>query len=421
MAHLSSRLDEVQVKRILEQYCSRTLPAGDAQAKLGLKPSAFFALLKRYRTEKAQFVLAPAVPRARNKKRAETDTLILDELKKEHELIANKDMPISTYNYSAIADTLTNDHNTKVSVSTIISRAKEHGYYLPRPERKAHTRIVATDFIGELVQHDASLHLWSPYMKEKLTLITSLDDHSRVMLYAEFFPNESAWHHIEAAQSVFQTYGCPLKYYADQHSIFRYVKNRDQERNWQEYTKFTDDVDPQWKQVMKRCGVEVVYALSPQAKGKIERPYRWLQDRVVRIAVKEKLTTIDELRDVLRQLRETYNNSWVHSTTKEIPVVRFEKTLNGNCSLFRPLAKVAPGADVRDLFCLRFVRKTDGYRRVSLDSVVMELPNAKPVTETELRCSFDENNALVTVRCFQMGKFVEEKRVKAEEFKTLRF
>jgi hypothetical protein len=350
---------------------------------------------------------------------AAAETHILEELKKEHTLISDKDIPITTYNYSAIADLLKEKHDIAVSVPTIITRAKEHGYYRARPEKKAHTRIVATDFIGELVQHDASLHLWSPYMKEKLTLITSLDDHSRVMLYAEFFTEENTWHHIEAAQSLFETHGCPLRYYADQHSIFRYVKNRDQERNWQEYTKFTDDVDPQWKQVLKRCGVDVIYALSPQAKGKIERPYRWLQDRIVRIAAKEKLTTMSELREVLRNITETYNNTWVHSTTKEIPMVRFEKALNGNCSLFRPLASLK--SDPRDLFCLRFVRKTDGYRRISLDSVVMEIPNAKPVTETEVRCSFDRNNDLVIVRCFQAGRFVEEKQVKLAAFKTLRF
>ena len=45
----------------------------------------------------------------------------------------------------------------------------------------------------------------------------------------------------------------------------------------------TDDVETQWGQMMRRVGVEVVHALSPQAKGKVERPYRWLQDRIERL------------------------------------------------------------------------------------------------------------------------------------------
>ncbi len=44
----------------------------------------------------------------------------------------------------------------------------------------------------------------------------------------------------------------------------------------------TDEADPQWRQVMKTLGVDVSYALSPQAKGKVERPYRWLQDRIIK-------------------------------------------------------------------------------------------------------------------------------------------
>ena len=52
---------------------------------------------------------------------------------------------------------------------------------------------------------------------------------------------------------------------------------------------------------MKIVGVDVSYALSPQAKGKVERPYRWLQDRIVRSCPIEKLITIDEVRAVLKE------------------------------------------------------------------------------------------------------------------------
>ena len=51
----------------------------------------------------------------------------------------------------------------------------------------------------------------------------------------------------------------------------------------------TDEVDPQWQQVLRQLNVDVIYALSPQAKGKVERPYRWLQDRIVRTCALEKI------------------------------------------------------------------------------------------------------------------------------------
>ena len=103
-------------------------------------------------------------------------------------------------------------------------------------------------------------------------MITSLDDYSRLMLYAKLLEHESSWAHIESSASIILTYGCPYQYYIDCHSIFRYVKGRDQLHH--NFTKFTDDVDPQWKQVILDCQIKPVYALSPQAKGKVERPCR---------------------------------------------------------------------------------------------------------------------------------------------------
>src|SRR3989344_5136770 len=94
----------------------------------------------------------------------------------EKKIIDNKDVPVRSYNSSAVHDTLKEKHGVEVSVPTIIDRAKNLGFYIPRAERALHERIVSTDFIGELVQHDSSHHLFSPLMHEKLYLITSLDD-----------------------------------------------------------------------------------------------------------------------------------------------------------------------------------------------------------------------------------------------------
>ena len=95
--------------------------------------------------------------------------------------------------------------------------------------------------------------------------------------------------------------------------VFRFVQGRDSV--WRKQVLQTDDVDPQWRQMMRLLGVDVSYALSPQAKGKIERPYRWLQDRIVRTCALENITTIEECRTVLKEEVNRYNNHQVHSTT----------------------------------------------------------------------------------------------------------
>src|SRR5665648_399071 len=99
-------------------------------------------------------------------------------------------------------------------------------------------------------------------------------------LYAVLVERETTWEHILVLEAVLLKYGFPLAYYVDSHSIFRFVQGRDS--FWRNHYKLTDEADPQWKQVLDDCRVKITYALSPQAKGKIERPYRWIQDRLVR-------------------------------------------------------------------------------------------------------------------------------------------
>jgi len=50
---------------------------------------------------------------------------------------------------------------------------------------------------------------------------------------------------------------------------------------------------------MGDCNIKVTYALSPQAKGKIERPYGWLQDRLIRTCVRDNVTDIKQAQRVL--------------------------------------------------------------------------------------------------------------------------
>ena len=418
---LHKRLSLEPVQRILNQYFEKELPAKEARVKLGLGKTQFHSLVSRYQKEGSAFTLHKKRATPPRKISDEAEQKIIQELSREKQLIDNKDMPIRHYNYAAVRDVLRDKHAISVSPNTIINRAKEHGFYLERPKRAVHERVVRTDFMGELVQHDASLHLWSPYMDHKLSLITSLDDYSRQLLFADFFERETSWNHISALQSVMTQFGCPMKYYADQHSIFRYVKNRDVASNWVNYTTFTDDVDTQWRAVLRRCQVETVYALSPQAKGKIERPYRWIQDRVVRTASKEKLTTISELREVLYKLVDQYNNHWVHSTTKEIPVVRFENALNNNLCLFKPLQRVLLDTDLKDIFCLTAQRKVDGYKRISFEKNVLELPNATARQVVDINIVFDTQKQIAELRFWQLGKLIEIKTLPTQKLPEVRF
>jgi len=273
---------------------------------------------------------------------------------------------------------------------------------------------VLTASIGDLIQHDASLHRWSPYATEKWTLITSLDDYSRMLLYADLVEEENTWAHIQAAQAVMQTYGLPFRYYVDNLRVFRFVQHRDSV--WRTHHLGTDEVDPQWKQVLQSLKVQVIYALSPQAKGKIERPYRWLQDRIVRTCALEKITSLEDTRAVLREEVHRYNYHQVHSTTGEVPAIRFANARKAGNSLFRPFALPKPYKSVKDVFCLRTTRTLDGYRRISLDRHVIQVPQVDIREDVDLHLIPDLARNILEVRIWFQDKMVYSVNLPLNEF-----
>jgi len=314
---------------------------------------------------------------------------------------------------SYIKDQLYDKYKQKVSLPTIIDRAKRNGFYFPRPERKTHDREVLTNYVGELIQHDSSYHKWSPYADEKWHLITSLDDYSRKLLYADFVAKETTWNHILALESVLLRYGFPLSYYVDSHSIFRFVQGRDS--FWRKHYKVTDEVEPQWKQVLNDCRVKVTYALSPQAKGKIERPYGWLQDRIVRTCARENIRTIEQGREVLRREVNRYNNHQVHSTTGEVPVLRFQRALKEKKSLLREFRVPLPYQSTKDIFCLRAERVVNPYRRISFNNLELEASGVPIREKIQLRIIPDKESGMAEIRFWYNNKLVGIQKVKNED------
>jgi hypothetical protein len=402
MDQLHRRFTVEQVKVLLHGYCQGTLSRADAQEVLGLGKTRFFALLHEYHADPDAFSIAYERETHAHIS-AKVERAIATELRREQQLVEDPRLPISGYNYSAIRDRL-EKKGIRVSATTITARAKQLGCYKPHPKRKAHDREVITNAIGELVQHDASHHLWSPFATEKWALITSLDDFSRKLLFADFFVHETTWAHLNAAQMLMQTYGLPLRYYVDNLRVFRFVQYRDSVHRVQDWQ--TDDADPRWRQVLRNLGVDVIYALSPQAKGKVERPYRWLQDRIVRTCALEHITTIDDARSVLRDELARYNQHQVHSTTHQIPDVRFAEAQASGHSLFRPFVLPKPYQSPQDVFCLQTTRVVTGYRRMSLFGQDIDVPHVPPRVEVEIHLVPDMAKQLIVARVWWAGKLV---------------
>jgi hypothetical protein len=334
MVQMHKRFTDSQVKELIERYLREEIDRQYIQEVLGIGKTRFFALIHAYRHSPHEFSVQYKRKTKTRKISESIEHNIIKELQIEKNLIGDPDIPLNHYNYSYVRDLLREKYDQKVSLSTIIDRAKKHEFYVKKKAKKdPHDREVLTKYVGEIIQHDSSHHLFSPPAKEKWYLVTSLDDFSRFILYAILLRKETSWAHILALQTVVLKYGAPFLYYVDSHSIFRFVQGRDS--LWRKHYTLTDEADPQWKQVMNDCNIKVTYALSPQAKGKIERPYGWLQDRLVRTCVREDVTDIREAQRVLAHEVARYNYRQVHSTTQEVPYFRFQRALEEKRSLFR--------------------------------------------------------------------------------------
>jgi len=271
MAQLHKQFTDRQVKELFEHYVKREIELHYILEILGIKRSRFFLLLKRYKECPDTFSIQyQRKTKTRTIPQAVEDS-ILRELQVEKDMIENPDIPVRHYNYSYIRDLLREKYDQKVSVSTIIGRAKQYGFSVKKPPKAAHDREVLTNYVGEIIQHDSSHHLFSPPAKEKWYLITSLDDFSRFILYAILLRKETSWAHILALQTVVLKYGAPFLYYVDSHSIFRFVQGRDS--LWRKHHLLTDEADPQWKQVMNDCNIKVTYApVSPRPRVRLSGP-----------------------------------------------------------------------------------------------------------------------------------------------------
>jgi hypothetical protein len=418
MSQLHKRFTSEQVKELLDRYTKNEIERKYIQEILKIKRRRFFVLLKQYKENPQDFTVQyqrTSAPRAISPM---IEQNILKELSIEKKIIQNKQIPLTSYNYSYIRDRLKGEYHQKVSLPTIIERAKRHGFYLKKPKRTLHDREVLTRYAGELIQHDASYHLWAPAAQEKWYLITSLDDYSRFMLYAVLIKKETSWAHILALQTVILRFGLPYAYYVDSHSIFRFVRGRDS--LWYKHHLLTDETTPQWKQVLEDCNVEVIHSLSPQARGKIERPYAWLQDHLIRTCVREDVTHIQQAQRVLNQELRRYNHHQVHSTTQEIPYLRFQKALKEKQSLFREFKIKPPFQSVKDIFCLRMKRTVDSYRRVSINNLQLKVNHATPRKEVNLRI-YPQNQDTSEIRFWCEDKLIDVQRIKNSDFKGVHF
>jgi hypothetical protein len=125
--HLRKLFSADQVKEVFRRYLARQIGVDQASAMLKIRRRQFFKLLKLYRDRPESFSLQYTRKTPPRRIDAKVEAKITQELKKETEIIRDKRNPVRFYNYSYVKEILENKHKVRVSLPTIIDRAKKMG------------------------------------------------------------------------------------------------------------------------------------------------------------------------------------------------------------------------------------------------------------------------------------------------------
>jgi hypothetical protein len=402
---IHKRLNTKAVKFILQAYEQGKISRETAMFQLGVKTNRFHAILKSYCQNPENFDISYSRKTTNYRLSKSLDRVIRHELNREKAIIDNPKIAIRRFNFEATRLEVIRKTGVKLSAQTIRNRAIDWSFYRPKSAPGPY-REVETTAIGYLFQHDSSLHYWSPYITFKFYLILTTDDYSRKIVYAKFVAKESSWEHILAAREVSTIYGVGLAYYVDNHSIFRFICHG--KSIWQNQCLKTDEGFVQWKEAVKRAGWTVWYAPKANAKGKVERKFRYLLDRILRRCAKEEVKTIEEAQRILDEEVHHYNCEHVHKETGEIPEERWQKAIRERKNLLKPL-RLRKDQSLKDIFCLELDRVVGAYGKISFENQSFSVPKLRS-TKVLVHYLPDEENP--ELRIIHQGKVIKIVKLK---------
>lgn len=182
-------------------------------------------------------------------------------------------------NDTHLTEKLKEKEGVKVSRATVRRILRQGGVAAPRRRRpkRHYKRRERKAQEGALLLWDGSPHRWLGESGPRWTLVVAMDDATGALLYAVFSEQEDAQSYLRCLKHLLVDRGIPLAIYMDRHGIF---KRNDEHWTIQEELA-GERIPTQVGLALKSLGVEPIFALSPQAKGRVERLFGTLQDRLV--------------------------------------------------------------------------------------------------------------------------------------------
>jgi transposase len=215
------------------------------------------------------------------------------------------------FNDHHLCEKLSEQEGFSLSRETLRRLLRTAGIGSPRKRRPpAHRqRRLRSAREGELVQLDGSPHDWLEGRGPLLTALGMQDDASGKILAAQFFSSETSPGYFRLLQSLLHRFGVPLAFYGDRSGVF--VRN---DEHWSLDEQLAGQRQPtQFGRALQQLGVTFIAAQSPQAKGRIERLWGVLQDRLTSELRLAGSCDLDSANRVLRRFVTDYNRRFARS------------------------------------------------------------------------------------------------------------
>lgn len=255
------------------------------------------------------------------------------------------------FNLTHFREKLLSEHGIEIKRETLrkwahekrlVKRAHHHLNRKPKIHRTRHRM----PRVGMMLQMDGSTHRWIGRNNPECCLIGAIDDASGICPYAEFFPGEDSLSVLSVLRRIVERVGVPEVLYVDQAGHFGKADTRIRFVDWKKHLTHVE-------QAMAELGCRVIFAPTPQAKGRIERMWNTFQDRLI---PELRIRNIGRIPSANAFLQNHFIPEFNQKFSK-IPA-------DPHASSYQPIATRLAGA-LDDVFCLREWRKVTAGETIS--------------------------------------------------------
>ena len=201
-------------------------------------------------------------------------------------------------NHTHLSELLREREGKDIGRNTLRKILTDAGVTSPRrrrpPKHSVRRQRMARE--GMLIQIDGSYHRWLGEDGPQFTFLLAVDDATGCVVNALFCELENTRSYLLLMRGLIRSYGIPLALYSDRHGVFKHTPPSE-----------TASAPTQFSRAMGEIGVQLIFARSPQAKGRVERTAGTLQDRLVTELRLAGSTTIDDANRVLNDFLPRFN------------------------------------------------------------------------------------------------------------------